>query len=51
MTPDRIALLVRAVWLVSFLCIVMPLAATDWRLGSLAAGILLGVSNTDWRRA
>jgi hypothetical protein len=51
MTPDRVVLLGQVVWLVAFLCIVASLAAVDWRIGLFAAGVLLAVSNIDWRRS
>jgi hypothetical protein len=51
MNPTRVVLLERVVWLVAFLCIVVALAAVDWRLGLFSAGVLLAASNVDWRRA
>lgn len=51
MKPERAALVEHVVWLVAFLCIVVALAALDWRLGLFTAGVLLAVSNVDWRRA
>lgn len=51
MAPGRVALLEHVVWLLAFLCIVVALAAVDWRLGLFVAGVLLAASNIDWRRA
>ena len=51
MSPQRVLHLERVVWLIAFLCIVVALAAVDWRLGLFTAGVLLAASNVDWRRA
>jgi len=50
MTPQRILLAERVVWLVAFLAMTVAVAAFDWRLGLFLAGLLLAVSNLDLRR-
>lgn len=53
MTPARILLLERVVWVVAFVCMVIAVAAWDWRAGLFLAGVLLALSSLDirsWRR-
>jgi hypothetical protein len=52
MKPEQIALAEHAVWLVGFLSIVVAVAAFDWRLGLLVAGLILLASTLEisWRR-
>lgn len=52
MTPTRIAVLERVVWLVSYVAMTAAIMAFDWRVGLFFGGALLAVSSLDlrWRR-
>ena len=50
MTPARIAVLERVVWLVSFVAMTTAVASFDWRIGLFFGGLLLAVASLDPRR-
>jgi hypothetical protein len=50
MTPGRILLVERFLWLVGFAAIVVAVGAFDWRIGLFTAGLVLLGSTIDWKR-
>jgi hypothetical protein len=48
-TPARVARIERATLVLGFALIVIALLAVDWRLGFLAAGLVLVAASLDWR--